>query len=380
MSPRRIRHFLGILLAATVTTLAFSGCSPDPDRTTALDAARAEAASPSTTAPKPAKAEWRSVTAPSTCRCSDGSEFRYWVREANPTKVLFFLQGGGACFSAGTCGPGSETYTRNLDGDLGPTESDASGIFDLADKRNPFRDYSMVFVPYCTGDVHLGNAVHDYGDGVVIHHSGYINAGTALAATAAMFPKVKQLAVVGASAGSAGAPLYAGLAADVMPDAKIRVLADSSGAYPATPGITAAIGSLWGTTNAIPPWSNNAGMTAERWTLPGLFVQSGNHDPDIVFGRFDYAYDDVQADFAALAGIPADDLVTLIDDNERLVEDGGVDLHTWVQPGVRHTIVGDPDFYTTELEGKKLVDWVAALMDGDDVPDVHCTDCERPTA
>ena len=26
----------------------------------------------------------------------------------------------------------------------------------------------MVFVPYCTGDVHIGNATTDYGDGVVV--------------------------------------------------------------------------------------------------------------------------------------------------------------------------------------------------------------------
>ena len=368
----RPSHTSRLILAVALTLIAAAavGCSDEPK----------SAATPAKKTAAPPEVEWRSVIAPSTCQCSDGSEFRYWVREANPKKVLFFLQGGGACFSAGTCGPGSETYTRNLAKEKGPLGKGAKGIFDLDDKRNPFRDYSMVYVPYCSGDVHLGNTVQDYGNGVVIHHNGYVNAGTALAATAAMFPDTEQIVVAGASAGSAGSPLYGGLAHDVLPDAKIRVLADSSGAYPATPGITAAIGGLWGTTNAIPPWPTTAGLTAEQWTLPGLFVQSAKHDPEIVFGRFDYAYDDVQADFAALAGISADNLVTLIDDNEKLVEDGGVDLHTWVQPGVEHTVVGKPDFYKTELDGTKLYDWVADLIDGEAVADLHCTDCERPTA
>jgi hypothetical protein len=233
----------------------------------------------------------------------------------------------------------------------------------------------MVYVPYCTGDVHLGNAIHDYGDGVVIHHTGYLNASTALAATAATFPDAKTVAVVGASAGSAGAPLYAGLTHDVLPKADIRVLADSSAAYPGTPGITKAIGSLWGTTNAIPPWPENEGMTDSNWSLPGLFVQAGKHDPAIVFGRHDYAYDATQSSFSALAGVPADDLQSFIDSNEKLVEDQGIDLHTYVAPGTDHTVVQKPAFYTEEVDGTKLVDWVTQLLGDDPPPDVHCTQC-----
>jgi hypothetical protein len=367
-----------IAAAAIVVALAVAGCSPEPDRPNAYDLA------PTTTTTSPAAADeavttaagadatWTELTAPSSCMCSDGSPFRYWIKRANPKKVVFFLQGGGACFNAQTCGPTGATFTRNLDKEKGPTPT---GIFDADDERNPFRDYSFVYVPYCTGDVHLGNATHDYGGGVVIHHNGYVNASTALAATAAAFPEAEQVAVVGASAGSAGAPLYAGLASDVLPDADIRVLADSSGAYPGTPAVTKAIGALWGTTNAIPPWPENEGIIGEQWTLPGLFVQSGKHDPDIVFGRHDFAYDSTQARFAALAGIPADDLVSLIDSNEQLVEDGGVDLHTYVAPGTDHTVVQKPAFYTEEVGGTKLVDWVTQLL-GDDPPgDVRCTEC-----
>ncbi len=34
-----------------------------------------------------------------------------WERPASPTKVMLFFQGGGACFSAETCGPDSQTFT-----------------------------------------------------------------------------------------------------------------------------------------------------------------------------------------------------------------------------------------------------------------------------
>ena len=37
------------------------------------------------------------------CMCADGSEFAFWERRADPTKIVFFLDGGGSCFDATTC-------------------------------------------------------------------------------------------------------------------------------------------------------------------------------------------------------------------------------------------------------------------------------------
>ena len=44
-----------------------------------------------------------------------------------------------------------------------------------ADPRNPFADYSAVYVPYCTGDVHIGSVTTEYADGLTIQHKGYAN-------------------------------------------------------------------------------------------------------------------------------------------------------------------------------------------------------------
>ncbi|MEZ5250734.1 MAG: pectin acetylesterase-family hydrolase [Ilumatobacteraceae bacterium] len=79
---------------------------------------------------------------------------RSGVREADPERVLLFFQGGGACFSAETC-----AFDADLPADHRRRRRPvrATGVFGLDDERNPFRDHS-VFVPYCTGDVHLGDA------------------------------------------------------------------------------------------------------------------------------------------------------------------------------------------------------------------------------
>ena len=318
----------------------------------------------------PDVAAWETIVAPADCMCGDGSEFSYFVREANPAKVMFFFEGGGACFSAETCDPSNPAYKQSVGDGAG-----SNGIFDFENPLNPFADYSVVFVPYCTGDVHVGNTTHDYGNGVVVNHKGYVNGTTALDTLVERFPDATELVVTGESAGSVPSPLYAGLAADLLPNARITVLGDGSGAYPDIPGINAVIGDSWGTMNAVPDWPTNADVTVENWSLPGLYVRAGTHAPDITFARHDYAFDQTQQFFAGLAGIPADDLVSLIDQNETEIEAGGVTLWSFISPGDSHTILGRPEFYTQEVEGTSLLEWVTALVAGETVADVHCTLC-----
>ena len=350
------------------------GTAPVATETTAASAPVTEA--PTTAAPTTAAAAkaWDAITAPADCMCSDGSGFEFFVHKGDPAKVVFYLEGGGACFDPSTCGPDSKSFKRTVghDDDLADL---TTGIFDFANPANPFADWSVVFVPYCTGDVHIGNATTDYGNGTIIEHKGYVNGTTALNATKDLFPNATQLVVTGESAGSVPTPLYAGLGRDLFPDATIKVLADGSGAYPDIPGINAVIGQFWGTMNAVPDWTVNEGMTVEEWSLPGLFVQAGKHAPDIVFARHDYAFDKTQVFFGQLAGIPADDLVSLIDENETQIEAGGVELFSYISPGDSHTVLSRPEFYTETLNGTLLVDWVMALVKGQPIDDVHCDVC-----
>jgi len=170
---------------------------------------------PETTAPTPTTAalpinNWQAVTAPSNCMCADGSSYTYWIHHGDPTKVMFYLQGGGACFDPGTCAFDSGTYKVTAPATDDPSAI-TTGMFDFADPRNPIADYSVVFAPYCTGDLHLGTATHVYGPQLTVQHKGFVNASTALDEMAAQFPDAKQVLVAGESAGSAPTPLYGGL-------------------------------------------------------------------------------------------------------------------------------------------------------------------------
>jgi hypothetical protein len=320
-----------------------------------------------------AAAGWKRIVAGGDCQCSDGSEFSFWVREANPEKVVLFFDGGGACFSAETCAPDSGVYNTAIT--EGPP---GEGIFDFADERNPFADYSVVVVPYCSGDVHIGNAITEYTPNLTVQHRGYVNGTAALDHLAATFAGATDVVVMGESAGSIAAPLYAGLVSDRLPEAKIAVVADGSGSYPDLPDINTRLAAAWGTGNAIPPWPENAGLTAEQWSIPGLVVQSGRHDPEIVFARHDYAYDERQKFWYPYLDLAAGDLLSRIDANETEIESAGVNLLSYVAPGDEHTVLGDAEFYTETVNGQPLVDWVTRLIDHDPVNDVHCTDCATP--
>lgn len=316
---------------------------------------------------------WQKMLAPRPCACSDGSEFHYWVKKANPEKVLFYLNGGGACFSKETCFT-AQSFTPDLSDD----EPLDEGIFDASNPDNPFADYSIVTVPYCTGDLHIGTISHDYGtadDPAVIRHVGAINGGVALTTAAALFPDAQQVVVAGGSAGAASSPMYSGLASDLFPDAEVINIADAAGGYPDNPLVTRTIGSLWGIANAVPGWPGAPEPASDAWSLPGMTVQASKHSPGIHFARLDYANDEVQEGFNQLAGLTDGALIDAIDANEKTIRDSGANVSVWLNAGTDHTILGEPEFYTTSINDVRLSDWLTKLVTGAEVDDERCATC-----
>jgi len=388
--PRRV---VALLLVSLVAVASCSSSGDDASTVTEVSTAATTTEAPSTDAPastEPATTEapattepavitvggWQSIPGGPDCKCSDGSPFEIWERPADPTKVMLYFEGGGACFSAETCGPDSQTYKKNLELGVAP---DLGGVFDETNPENPIADWSIVYVPYCTGDAHLGDAEKVYSDTVTIDHNGFNNADLGLQTVVADYPDVEKLLVAGSSAGSIPSPGFAGLAADVLPDAEIVTFGDSSGAYPDAPALNVVIGGLWNVQANIPDWPVNDDLAPEDWSIPAFYVQSGLQHPEITFARFDFAYDQIQTVFLGLAGSPADDLLSFIEQTEADIEAAGVPIASYTAPGTTHTILGGDDFYAMEVEGVRLVDFFATLVGGGVPADVHCVDCQRPT-
>ena len=356
-------------LLAAETTGAVAETDPTAAETTEPAAADTDPPAETDPPPTPAPGSWERVTPGDGCICADGSPYSFWVREADPRRVVFHLMAGGACFSVETCSFDGLIYSAAADASA--ESPGAGGIFDLDNPANPVAGHSFVVVTYCTGDLHLGTTATTYGRDLTVSHTGFLNASKALDEMANRFGDPAEVVVSGSSAGSAAAPLFGGLVSDRFPEARVAVVADSSGAYPDNPTVNAAIGGLWGVDEAIPDWPVNQGLTIADIGLPGLFVQSGLHHPGLRFSRFDHALDPIQTFFTALSGSGIGLTDRLIRDNEALIEGRGVPVAGYLAPGFGHTILGQSEMYTMKVEGTAFIDWLTAFLAGEPVDDVR---------
>ena len=138
--------------------------------------------------------------------CIAGTDYSVFTRKGDPKKLLIFLQGGGACWQG--------FYNCNVLGDAQspPEEGPYPGVFDPTSADNPFADYSVVYMPYCDGSTFGGdNDVNDpdfpFGD--TRYHRGLRNVSAGMDVAKEMFPRAKQITVMGHSAGGVGVAAFA---------------------------------------------------------------------------------------------------------------------------------------------------------------------------
>ncbi len=133
--------------------------------------------------------------------CGDGSQTGIGISRGRSDSVLVYLAGGGACWSASACNNAFRSFGKQ---EFDVLQLLASGtIFDRTLAGNPFASWTIVFVPYCTGDVHAGDSHQSYG-GTAWNHHGYRNLQAAVAAITSALPRPAEVVVAGSSAGGFG--------------------------------------------------------------------------------------------------------------------------------------------------------------------------------
>ncbi|WP_277989490.1 pectin acetylesterase-family hydrolase [Corallococcus sp. NCSPR001] len=163
---------------------------------------------------------WQKVTLPG-LKCGNGSQYKFFVHKTGSPNLLFMMEGGGACWDYDSCSgrlgilgaanPNgiSDDYMTQF------TAKYVSPIVNGADPGLPFRDrkdivtkgWNIVYLPYCTGDVHIGNNAKVYTDTtggqapLTWYHNGYNNTLAAANYAKQQFPSVQKLLVTGYSAG-----------------------------------------------------------------------------------------------------------------------------------------------------------------------------------
>jgi len=114
--------------------------------------------------------QWEMVELPaaSGAACGDGSPYRFFVNRAPAAQDLVMVfEGGGACWDQNACLGVGRLGAANPNGvppDYMQTASVAYGLVTPFNARNSpqpvaTQRWNMVFLPYCTGDVHAGTTV-----------------------------------------------------------------------------------------------------------------------------------------------------------------------------------------------------------------------------
>ncbi|OVE82548.1 hypothetical protein BVY03_00635, partial [bacterium K02(2017)] len=220
--------------------------------------------------------------------------------------------------------------------------------------ENPFKEASLVYVPYCTGDFHTGNRLAVYGDNTT-HHVGYANFKAYLERLVPTFSDVKQVIISGNSAGGYGAA-FNWYQTQIAFGDEIHVnLIDDSG--PWLPNgyfeLLTTIKTAWGSDQNLPTGCKNCSddySNIYAYTA-GLFPKSRggliSYIPDSVISRiFGLELDEFTMGMYILA-------------NDKFLNSSN--FHTYYLPGYQaHTVLGSEHLITqNEIT---LIQWVIRLI------------------
>jgi hypothetical protein len=146
--------------------------------------------------------------------CGNNSQYKFWVNFSNKSdNLLVVLEPGGACWDYDSCtgknGIRGAANVNGLEDDHYQLAGFISPFLNRDSDEVPTADWNYVYIPYCTGDVHTGNAVATYTDDtgtetVEFHHDGHDATEQVVAWLDENFTHVPKMFVTGCSAGGVG--------------------------------------------------------------------------------------------------------------------------------------------------------------------------------
>jgi hypothetical protein len=227
--------------------------------------------------------------------CSKTTPYSYFVKRGSVNKLMVYYQGGGACWDFLTCG-----LIGTFDDHVDPTGSDNPnntqvGLGDQGNASNPFADWNVVFVSYCTGDIHFGDSEQTYSGGGLgtqhIEHRGFVNARVVEKFAREHFANPDEVFVTGSSAGAYGAFFNAPLIRAVYPTAKFSVLADAGNGVVTQQFLDEKF-PVWNFAANLPTNIPGLADTLTNGTgIPGYTVVVANFFPDVNWAHYSTAYD-----------------------------------------------------------------------------------------
>jgi hypothetical protein len=302
------------------------------------------------------------------------------------TDVVVFLQGGGACWDFLSCG-GARSFgvpPTASTGPFGPGQF-ATDIFakypnawvHRANLPPSLQKATIVFVPYCTGDVHGGDAVRTYASpiqglpSITWHHAGHANIMAFLKRLGPTFPSPGKLVVAGSSAGGFGSLANYPAFRWYWPNAKSYLVDDSGppligdaippanrNAWYASWNLGASLDAFCTTCRA--DLSDGIREIAQRYPSDRLALIS--HLQDLIIRSFFATIDETTLTVAVM---PADRFQAALVNLKTTVMDpvGARCFYTNTPDPTAHPSLEDPTKVTTPAPG--LAQWIELMLSDD---------------
>lgn len=284
----------------------------------------------------------------------------------NAEHALIFLNGGGACWSKGSCNSGFALKLTHAD----PNNDweGGTGIQNASDEANPFREnYNIIHVPYCTGDVFTGNKKTNYGTEsrpYVINHHGYENVLLAMDKAKSLLGTPKKVVFLGQSAGGIGVYYHLHNLNRFFPDSRKYVISDAGTPFkpPHLPQKSYdLLLNVWGAKSTLPP---QVAEHAQPQNFGEIIDYNTTVYPDIHFGLIQ-SYNDYTMTFFAQQ-LSASDFFntvkkTMIDVADHYMKNKG-NSKVYFIDHYQHVFTSSALHGTTSL-GVSLDSWMQGMLD-----------------
>ncbi|CQR56553.1 pectin acetylesterase-family hydrolase [Paenibacillus riograndensis] len=186
--------------------------------------------------------KWNRVELGGNVRSSDGSEYYLLTKKGSSRNWIIFFSGGGVSWDAPSAA--SPMKITNILTGKDPGNYFANLPFYMltlldgimADRpENPFREWNVAYIPYSTGDFHIGNRIAKYpekdGSSLIVNYNGRNNVQSSLDWIYEHAVQPDKLLIAGESAGGFGSAFWAPEIAGHYKDAEIYQYSDSSFLY-----------------------------------------------------------------------------------------------------------------------------------------------------
>lgn len=320
--------------------------------------------------------------------------YSFYVKKGKKNRIVIFFNGGGACWNDPTCQPDSTIYVPSNSAKNNPNQMD--GLFNVDNEANPYKDWTMVFLPYCTGDIFLSSQEKTYINtrptpefpytSFTLNHHGYDDFLYVMDyikknLVSRWFP-LRKVMVAGSSAGAYGATLNFPRIREMLPVrwfTRVFLINDGGNGV-----ITDEIldDAFFGETSS---WKIDANLHPNLQHLvneqvgtdlmSNAFKSLISHYPRDRFAQYTAAYDVVQTLFIN---------IMLYQDNPELWFGFDYDFFEWndavdsitgelsdasskhrryIEAGCDHTILRFPEFYESAFpnEGISFLQWMSSM-------------------